>query len=108
MLARMREAGLSAAKLSDMAGLNKRAVKDIEERRVVSPKISTVFAIAKALNCDPGEMLGLPQRFALNRDLAQFLAQYSQDDQARFLSALSLIPRSPDEMPTRHTLTDND
>lgn len=89
------ERGLSAAELSRMAGLNDRAVKDIEEGRARSPKISTVFSIANALGVDPGEMLGLGPRAHINRDLLRFLEQYDEADQARILAALAAIaPRS--------------
>lgn len=91
LLAAMRDAGLKAAELSKMAGLNARAVKDIEERRTVSPKLSTVFALCRALNRDPAEMMGLGPRHRMNKRLADFLSQYEEADQARFLSALELL-----------------
>jgi len=92
LLAAMRDSGMSAAELSRRAGLNARAVKDIEENRVRSPKLSTVFALAKALNRDPGEMMGLGPRPKVQGDLAAFLSQYPEDEQERFLSALRLMP----------------
>jgi len=48
LLAAMRGSGMTAAGLSKAAGLNVRAVKDIEERKTASPKLSTVFALARA------------------------------------------------------------
>lgn len=87
--------GLGAAELSRSAGLNIRAVKDIEEGRAISPKISTVFAIAKALGEDPGEMMGLGPRFNLQADLAQFLSQYSEEEQRRLVAALAAWPSRP-------------
>ena len=95
LLRAMQEQRLTAAELSRLAGLNSRAVKDIEERRVVSPKLSTVFALAKALNRDPGELLGLGRRLAIKAELAEFLSQYSPEDQERLLSAIRLIPTPP-------------
>lgn len=83
---------ISAAELSRRAGLNVRAVKDIEERRAQSPKISTVFAIANALGADPGQMMGLGSRAALSSELTAFLAQYDEADQARLLAALEALP----------------
>jgi len=94
LLQAMRDAGMSAAELSRRAGLNARAVKDIEENRVRSPKLSTVFALAKALNRDPAEMMGLGSRSKVQADLAEFLSQYPEDEQERFLAALRLIPGS--------------
>lgn len=95
LLAAMAEEGLSAAALSRKAGLNARAVKDIEENRVRSPKLSTVFALSEALNRDPGEMMGLGKRPKVRADLAEYLSQYSEDEQERFLSALNLLPKRP-------------
>ncbi len=77
--------------LSKAAGLNRRAVRDIEEGRSQSPKISTVFALAEALGKDPGEMLGLGRRLNLKAELADFLAQFDEADQERLLGALALF-----------------
>lgn len=89
----MAEKGLKEAELSKLAGLNARAVTDIREERTRSPKLSTVFALAKALDEDPGVMMGLGRRYSLNAELAAFLAQYDESDQARFLAALTALPR---------------
>ena len=91
----MEERGLKAAELSRMAGLNLRAVKDIEERRVQSPKISTVFALATALGVDPAELLGLGQRINLAPQLAELLSRYSESEQELLLRALSVLPGKP-------------
>lgn len=96
LLRRMREAGLNPAQLSKRAGLNVRAVKDIEEGRVLSPKLSTVFALARALNADPAELMGLGPRPQLNAALLRYLEQYSEADQERLLAALAALPRAPD------------
>jgi transcriptional regulator with XRE-family HTH domain len=92
LLRLMAEKGLRAAEVSKRAGLNARAIKDIEEGRVVSPKLSTVFALAKALGADPGEMIGLGPRSQVLPELQQFLAQYDEDEQAQLLQALSALP----------------
>jgi transcriptional regulator with XRE-family HTH domain len=91
LLQLMAEKDLSAAALSRAAGLNPRAVKDIEEGRVASPKLSTVFALARALGADPGEMLGLGSRLKIQADLAEYLSQYSEEDQERLLQAFRAI-----------------
>lgn len=96
LLSKMRERGMSAAELSRKAGLNARAVKDIEEMRAQSPKLSTVFALAGALGCDPGELIGLGARPKLVPELAQYLSEYSQEDQERILSALRALPLALD------------
>lgn len=94
----MQERGLKPATLSKMAGLNARAVKDMEEGRVRSPKLSTVFALAEALDLDPGEMMGLGPRPKIQRELAGYLSQYSAEEQEQLLSALNNFPlRQPSE-----------
>lgn len=92
LLRLMAEKGMKAAELSKRAKLNARAVKDIEENRVVSPKLSTVFALARALNADPAEMMGLGPRPRLVRELADFLSAYDATEQERLLQALSAMP----------------
>ena len=59
LLRLLKERKLSAAALSRKAGLNMRAVKDIEERRANSPRIVTVFKLAEALDVAPEVLLGL-------------------------------------------------
>lgn len=95
LLRLMAERGMKEAELSKAAGLNPRAVTDIRENRSASPKISTVFALARALNADPAELMGLGPRYRLNAELASFLSQYSEADQERFLAALAALPRLP-------------
>ncbi len=95
LLAAMADKGETAAGLSRKAGLNPRAVKDIEEGRAISPKLSTVFALAHALNLDPAEMMGLGKRAKVNDDLLTFLEQYDEADQERLLAALAALPRAP-------------
>lgn len=96
LLALMEKRGLTEAALSKKAGLNARAVTDIREMRTKSPKLSTVFRLAEALNADPAEMMGLGSRHKLNADLAAFLGQFDEADQSRFLGALSALHRQPD------------
>ena len=92
LLRLMAEKGFRAAELSKRAGLNARAVKDIEEGRVASPKLSTAFALARALGCDPGEMMGLGPRERLAPALVEYLLQYDLSEQERLLQALSALP----------------
>lgn len=92
LLRLMAEKGFKAAELSKRAHLNARAVKDIEEGRVASPKLSTVCALANALGEDPAEMMGLGARSRLVPALAAYLAQYDQSEQERLLQALSALP----------------
>lgn len=95
LLRLMAERGFKAAELSKRAKLNPRAVKDIEERRVASPKLSTVFALARALSADPAEMVGLGPRSRLAPALEAYLAQYDQAEQERLLQALSALATPP-------------
>ena len=95
LLRLMAERGLKAAQLSKLAGLNPRAVKDIEEGRAASPKLSTVFALAYALGADPAEMMGLGSRAKVRHDLVAFLEQYDEADQERLLLALASLPPAP-------------
>ena len=95
LLAAIAAAGMSEAELSVKAGLNRRAVTDIRENRVRSPKLSTVFALSRALGKDPGEMMGLGARPKIRADLADLLAQYGEEDQARLQSAILAFPVRP-------------
>lgn len=92
----MEDRGLSASQLSMRAGLNRRAVKDIEEGRAIAPKISTVFALAEALNVPPSYLLGISDiPTDLERQFLALLRQYDEDGQARLLEALrALAPRT--------------
>jgi len=92
LMAKRQEADISAAELSRKAGLNDRAVKDIEERRSQSPKLSTVFALADALGVDAGELIGLPPRPRLVGELVAFLEQLDIDQQERLLNVLEATP----------------
>lgn len=95
----MERKGFNAAELSRKAGLNARAVKDIEEGRAQSPKLSTVFALAAALGVDPGELIGLGPRPQVLPELLDYLSEYAPEDQARILSALRALPIAPHEAP---------
>lgn len=88
------EREIDRANLSRLAGLNIRAVADIEEGRAVSPKISTVFALARALGVSPSELMGLEDRARLEPELVEYLSQYSEEDQKRLLLALAALPRA--------------
>ncbi|WP_438991904.1 helix-turn-helix domain-containing protein [Lentibacter sp.] len=54
----MKSKNLKAAQLSKMAGLNPRAVKDIEEERIKNPRIQTVLALEAAMELPFGKLLG--------------------------------------------------
>ena len=58
LLFHMKSKNLKAAQLSKMAGLNPRAVKDIEEERIKNPRIQTVLALEAAMELPFGKLLG--------------------------------------------------
>lgn len=89
LLRLMREKGMSAAALSRAAGLNPRAVKDIEERRANSPRIATVAALAGALGVSEATLLGLPMATELSPDLSRFLSSFDRDEQRDILARLT-------------------
>ncbi len=91
----IKERGLKPAQVSVLAGLNRRAVTDVLESRAASPKLSTAYAIAKALNEDLGEMMGLGHSVRLAADLAAILEQYDPDEQEQLAKALASMPRRP-------------
>lgn len=99
LLAALEISGMSEAELSLKAGLNRRAVTDLREGRVRSPKLSTVFALSKALGRDPAEMMGLGSRLRVRSDLAEFLSEFDEADQERFLNVLSAVTGRSDESP---------
>lgn len=90
------ERGMAAAELSRQAGMNLRGVKDIEEGRSQSPKLSTIISLANALDVDVIELLSAKPRPRINRELEDFLSQYDEEAQVQFLTAFRAIaPRRP-------------
>ena len=88
LLVKLDQSGMTEAELSVKANLNRRAVTDLREGRVRSPKLSTVFALSRALGEDPGEMMGLGPRLKVQQELARYLEQYPEDVQRQMLHAL--------------------
>jgi transcriptional regulator with XRE-family HTH domain len=91
----IKERDLKPAQVSVSAGLNRRAVTDLLENRAASPKLSTAYAIARALNEDLGEMMGMGHSVRLVPELAQLLERYAPDEQAQLARALAALPRKP-------------
>lgn len=87
LLSALEHTDMSEAELSLKAGLNRRAVTDLREGRVKSPKLTTVFKLARALGQDPGEMMGLGSRPKIRSDLAEALSEYPEEEQARLAIA---------------------
>jgi len=84
--------GLNASALSRKAGLNPRAVKDIEERRIQNPRVSTVLSLERALEMVPGTLLGITSSEAdIDASLLSLLASLSQEDQKRLFDFLAIL-----------------
>lgn len=102
----LKDRKVSAASISRKAGLNIRAVKDIEERRAKSPRIQTVFKLAEALEVPAQELLGLEKcRCAAASDLndaVQFFSALPPEQRELLLSAIRQLvvvarPAQPEE-----------
>lgn len=91
------ERGLDAANLSLAAGLNRRAVTDIEIGAAKSPKLSTAMALSEALDVPLSEMLGPGSPDALLQEWVDFLAQYDEEDQRNLLRAVQALRIAPRE-----------
>lgn len=87
----MLEKDVNAPEIARRSGLNRRMVYDIIEGRSQSPKIDTVFKIAKALGVDPGQLLGFPPAVSLHPALAELLQQYPQSEQEQLAKALAAL-----------------
>lgn len=92
-----RERGLDAANLSLRAGLNRRAVTDIESGASKNPTLATCAGLAAALGVPLAQMIGEAPRAALAQELDAFLGQYSEDEQRTILRAIQALRPSPSE-----------
>lgn len=89
----MRDAGMTPAELSRKAGLNPRAVKDLEQRRSVSPKRSTAVRLSAALNCNVEDIIRGESRHEIDQSIIQILAQYPPEAQRKLVQAIeALVP----------------
>ncbi|AGT09706.1 hypothetical protein JCM7686_2650 [Paracoccus aminophilus JCM 7686] len=93
--AEMAAQGYNPASLSICANLNRRAVTDLLEGRAQSPKLSTAYALAKALNVGLDSLTGSAPQPSLAPRLAEILAQYDEADQERLAAAILSLPRAP-------------
>ena len=91
----LKDRKVSAASVSRKAGLNIRAVKDIEERRAKSPRIHTVFKLAEALDVPAQELLGLEKcHCAAASDLSdavRFLSELPAEKRELLLNAIQQL-----------------
>lgn len=93
--AEMEAQGINPAALSLRANMNRRAVTDVLEGRSQSPKLSTAFALAKALGTSIDALCGVAPQISLSPRLVELLAQYDEDDQERLVEAIHALPRAP-------------
>lgn len=87
----MERQDLNPARLSLMAGLSRRSVTSILESESLSPKASTCFALADALGVNLLYLFGRGPRKQLSPKVQEFLSEYPEEDQLRFLAALRAL-----------------
>lgn len=93
--AEMDAQGSNPANLSVKADMNRRAVTDLLEGRAQSPRLSTAYALAKALGLTLDQMTGdAPQRSITPR-LLDLLSQYDEAEQEQLAEAILNLPRAP-------------
>jgi len=85
----MTEAGMNAAQLSRRAGLNARAVTDIQQ----SPRVQTVMALEAALGLSPGTLLGFGPA-NVSTELQALLHELDEATQQQLLVTLRSLRNS--------------
>lgn len=83
----MAQEGMNPAQLSKRAGLNARAVTDIQQGRIKSPRVQTVMALEKALGLSPGALLGFGPA-AVSSELQELLNELDEATQQQLLVTL--------------------
>ncbi len=86
----MKSKNLKAAQLSKMAGLNPRAVKDIEEERIKNPRIQTVLALEAAMELPFGKLLGKSVDM-IDGELLSLLGELDEATQKQLLMTLQSL-----------------
>ena len=89
----MTEAGMNAAQLSRRAGLNARAVTDIQQGRIKSPRVQTVMALEAALGLSPGTLLGFGPA-TVSTELQALLHELDEATQQQLLVTLRSLRKS--------------
>lgn len=90
LLSHMKSKNLKAAQLSKMAGLNPRAVKDIEEERIKNPRIQTVLALEAAMELPFGKLLGKSVDM-IDGELLSLLGELDEATQKQLLMTLQSL-----------------
>lgn len=93
--AEMEARGYNPASLSRKAELNRRAVTDLLEGRAQSPKLSSAYMLAKALEVSLDELTGAAPQAVIAPRLQELLSQYDQDEQEQLAAAILALPRAP-------------
>lgn len=89
----MTEAGMNAAQLSRRAGLNARAVTDIQQGRIKSPRVQTVMALEVGLGLSPGTLLGFgPAK--VSAELQALLHELDEATQQQLLVTLRSLRKA--------------
>lgn len=91
----MEAQGFNPASLSVRAGLNRRAVTDILSGAALSPRISTAFKLAKALNLSLDELLSGRRPVTIAPGLAELLANYDIAQQERIADVIRILRKAP-------------
>lgn len=93
----MEKRGWSGRRLSDEAGLNESAVKNIFNERSNYPRVDTVFKIAQALGKTVGELIGeSPHQLHPNcESLLESFHQMNSENRARLTEVAATWARSP-------------
>ncbi|MGX0877534.1 transcriptional regulator with XRE-family HTH domain [Roseovarius sp. MBR-154] len=89
----MNEAGMNAAQLSRRAGLNARAVTDIQQGRIKSPRVQTVMALEAALGVNPGTLLGFAPA-TVSTELQALLHELDEATQQQLLATLRSLRKT--------------
>lgn len=89
------EKGLDAANLSLAAGLNRRAVTDIETGASKSPTLRTASRLADALGVSLLELTSGESRSDITCEWRNFLSRYDEEDQRKLLAALQSLRGPP-------------
>lgn len=92
--AEMDAQGYNPASLSVKAELNRRAVTDLLEGRAQSPKLSTAYALARALDVGLDELTGSVPQAVIAPRLLELLSRYDQAEQEQLAAAISALPRA--------------
>lgn len=85
------ERGLDAANLSRDAGLNKRAVTDIETGASKNPTLRSAVAISEQLKVPLAELIGDHARTEIVAEWQEFLSQYDEAEQRTLLQAVASL-----------------